>query len=44
MYTVCIYYDSRAPKGMSVHTTAAVIKTCQSEGREVRKNVSEADE
>lgn len=44
MYMVCIYYDSSAPKGMSIHTESVGIKTCQSNGREVRKNASEADE
>lgn len=44
MSTVCIYYDSSSPKGMSTHIETAVIKTCQSNGREVRKNVSKADE
>lgn len=45
--SVCVYgvylHDSSTPEGMSMHTETVVIKTCQSYGRDVRKNVSEAD-
>lgn len=36
MYVVCIYYHSSTPKGTSTHTEATVIKTYQTDGREVR--------
>lgn len=43
MYMVSIYDNSSAPKGRSLYTETTAIKTCQTDGREVRGSVSKAD-
>lgn len=43
MYMMCVYYNSSTPKRLSMHTEVTVIKACQTDGREVRGNVSGAE-